>query len=49
MVWGSSLGWLVFYSALAFGWKTEGFELLSCLSEKAEALQKDLQLEGKKD
>ena len=38
MVWGSSLGWIVFYSALIFGWSSVGYELLSCLSEQANKL-----------
>ena len=46
MVWGSSMGWIVFYSYLAFGWRTEGVEFLSCLHERAVTLQQEFHLEG---
>ena len=45
MVWGSSLGWLVFYAALTFGWKCVGIELLTCLHERASCLLQELQVE----
>ena len=45
MVWGSSLGWLVFYAALTFGWKCMGIELLTCLHERASCLLQELQME----
>lgn len=35
MVWGSSLGWLVFFARLAHGWHAEGYELLGCLVNEA--------------
>lgn len=36
MVWGSSLGWMVFYGALAAGWRAVGVELLSPLVQHAQ-------------
>ena len=32
VVWGSSLGWLVFYAALTYGVRSRGVELLEVLS-----------------
>ena len=37
-VWGSSLGWLVFYAHLAYGWPAVGIELLPCLVKEAAGL-----------
>lgn len=35
MVWGSSLGWLVFYGCIAFGLDSYGVALLPCLVQHA--------------
>ncbi|GAX74051.1 hypothetical protein CEUSTIGMA_g1501.t1 [Chlamydomonas eustigma] len=45
MVWGSSLGWLVFYAALTIGCTCWGYELLCTLHEFASGLKQKLQLD----
>ena len=35
VVWGSSVGWLVFFGCLAYGWRSRGVEILGCLVEEA--------------
>jgi hypothetical protein len=40
VVWGSSLGWLVFYAALTYGVRSRGVELLEVLSLLALLVQK---------
>ena len=39
-MWGSSLGWLVFYAALTYGVRSRGVELLEVLSFLALLVQK---------
>jgi hypothetical protein len=48
MVWGSSLGWLVLYAALALGWAgpCRGVELLPCLVDEARRVAAALGVEG---
>ena len=36
VVWGSSVGWLVFYGALGLGMRSVGYEIVPCLGEFAE-------------
>ncbi|KAK9821063.1 hypothetical protein WJX74_007625 [Apatococcus lobatus] len=43
MVWGSSVGWLVFYSALSLGLTSSGYEILEPLHNAAIKLQQQLQ------
>lgn len=46
MVWGSSLGWLVIFGWLAFGWPSVGCELLACLVEEAQSTAQQLGASG---
>lgn len=43
-VWGSSIGWLVFYAALTYGLEAVGYELLRCHVDIAQGLATDLQV-----
>jgi hypothetical protein len=40
MVWGSSLGWLLFYAAATFDVTCVGYELLATLADAAEQVRK---------
>lgn len=46
VVWGSSLGWLVFYSALTYGVKSRGVELLEGLCSISVEVARELGVEG---
>lgn len=41
MVWGSSVGWMLFYAALAYGWPCVGYELLPCLVDAANVVAEE--------
>ncbi|DBA82014.1 TPA: hypothetical protein ACH3X1_007713 [Trebouxia sp. C0004] len=43
-VWGSSIGWLVFYAALTYGLQAVGYELLSCHVDTAQQLASHFQV-----
>jgi hypothetical protein len=45
-VWGSSLGWLVVYGAVTYGWPSIGVELLGTLSQEAAQLSGRLGVAG---
>ncbi|KAL0026385.1 hypothetical protein WJX79_005362 [Trebouxia sp. C0005] len=45
-VWGSSIGWLVFYAALTYGLRAVGYELLSCHVDTAQQLASYFQVPG---
>jgi hypothetical protein len=45
-VWGSSLGWLVLYGAITYGWPSASVELLSTLAQEAAALPPELGMQG---
>ena len=47
VVWGSSVGWLVFYGALTFGWRSVGVEILPGLHEAAAGVAEELHTQGK--
>lgn len=44
MVWGSSVGWLLAYASITFGWSCIGYELLPYLVEVADELKHKLKL-----
>jgi len=46
VVWGASLGWLVFYSALTYGVCSRGVELLCDLCDVSEQIQRAFSVEG---
>jgi hypothetical protein len=47
VVWGSSVGWLVFFGTLTFGWPSVGVEILPGLHEAATRVAEELHVQGK--
>ncbi|KAL3151958.1 hypothetical protein ABBQ32_001083 [Trebouxia sp. C0010 RCD-2024] len=43
-VWGSSIGWMVFYAALTYGLEAVGYELLRCHVDIAQGVAADFQV-----